>query len=226
MWHTKQVKERRAHRDKQRRQQLESQLLLEQAQREAREMVLKEEKEAKKKTVMEEKLINQQISLIRGQIRQQRKATNQLAAAQRKAIEDEIKKKKKGGRDGDKGKDGIKELEQKGVADILLASPTVVMAEKVVEEERKRQLARSELVRQLEEAETLELKERMRLLRGFFSAWYEEVVTRRSKVRKATAVRDWKLMARVWGAWRKWVGRRRNRREEAAVARELQRNKR
>jgi len=174
---------------------------------------------------MEEKLINHQICLIRGQICQQRKATNQLAAAQRKAIEAEIKKKKD--RKGhNKGKGRVEELEQKGVADILLASPAVVMAEKVVEEERKRQLVRSELVRQLEEAETLELKERMRLLRGFFSAWYEEVVTRRTKVRRAKAVRNWKLMARVWGAWRKWVGHRRNRREEAAVARELQRNKR
>ena len=185
-------------------------------------MVLGEEREARKKTAMEEKLINQQISLVRGQIREQRKATNQLAVTQRKVIEAELKKKKK--KKKEKRESG--ESEQTGLVGMLLASPTVIMAEKIVEDERKRQQTRSELVRQLEEAETRDLKERMRLLRGYFSVWYEEVVAQRAKVRRAVAVREWKEMARAWGAWRRWAVRRKNRREEAAATREMQRNMR
>lgn len=209
-----------------RHQQLESQLLLEQAQREAREIVMKEEKEARKKAALEEKLINQQISIIRGQIREQRKSTNKLAKVQRMAIETELKTKKVKKTEQEGSKKNVSGGEQAGLADVLLSSPTVVMAEKIVEDERKRQQTRLELVRQLEKAETRDLKERMRLLRGFFSAWYEEVISSWGKVRKAGAVRDWKLLGRAWGAWHRWAVHRRNRREAAAATREMQRNMR
>ena len=72
----------------------------------------------------------------------------------------------------------------------------------------------------------LEVKSDIKLLHHSFSAWYESVVVRRAKVGKAVAVRDWRLVMRVWGGWRRFVTERRERRERERAAREMQRMKR
>lgn len=214
------MRERRRLRDHKHHQHMESQLLLRQAQREATVVLQREEREARKKVAVEEKLINQQITLIRGQVREQQRASRHLAVEQRKAIETELKKKNR-----TRQRD-CELFDHGGLSSILASSPTVLIAEEIVKEERKRQQARSELVRQLEEAASRELKEEMKLLRCCFSVWYEGVVERRAKVGKAVAVREWRLMARVWGAWRKWLVQRRNRREQDMATKEMQRNNR
>ena len=47
----------------------------------------------------------------------------------------------------------------------------------------------------------------------------------RARLGKAAAIGDWKLLLRVWQAWRAFVSGRRVRRERDQVARELQREK-
>ena len=182
-------------------------------------VVLREERETRKKVVLEEKLINQQIALIRGQVRERHRTCCHLAAEQRTVIEIELRKNKERERN-------CEVCDHEGLSSILTSSPTVLRAEKIIQEERKRQQTRSELVRQFQEAETRELKEEMKLLRCYFSVWYESVVKRRAKVGKAVAVREWRLMARVWSAWRRWLVATRRKMEEEMATREMQRNKR
>ena len=53
-----------------------------------------------------------------------------------------------------------------------------------------------------------------------------QVMKGRGKLAKAVAVRDWKLVLRVWKAWRRFVQDRRERRARDQLARWLQREKR
>ena len=101
----------------------------------------------------------------------------------------------------------------------------VAEAERLVGEERKRQGTRTELVRQLEEAETAEVKNNLKLLHSCFSRWCQVVIEGRGKMAKAAAVREWRLCARVWAAWRRWVEGCRRRRERDQAARQLQRQR-
>ena len=64
------------------------------------------------------------------------------------------------------------------------------------------------------------------LLHRCFSSWYTAVVEQRAQLGKAAAVCDWKLLLRIWRAWRTFVGQRKARKEREAIARELQREKR
>ncbi len=101
----------------------------------------------------------------------------------------------------------------------------VAEAEKLITEERKRQSTRTELLRQLEEIETLEAKNNVKLLHGCFSRWYQMVLVERGKVAKAATVCEWRLCVRVWGAWAGWVRVCRGRRERDQATRELQRHR-
>ena len=65
----------------------------------------------------------------------------------------------------------------------------------------------------------------IQLLHSCFSRWYTLVVEIRARLGKAAAIGDWKLLLRVWQAWRVFVSGRRVRRERDRVARELQREK-
>ena len=65
----------------------------------------------------------------------------------------------------------------------------------------------------------------VQLLHSCFSRWYTLVVEIRARLGKAAAIGDWKLLLRVWQAWRAFVSGRRVRRERDQVARELQREK-
>ena len=47
----------------------------------------------------------------------------------------------------------------------------------------------------------------------------------RGKLAKAVAVRDWRLVLRVWKAWRKFVQERKERRARDQLARWLQRER-
>ena len=53
-----------------------------------------------------------------------------------------------------------------------------------------------------------------------------QVMKGRGKLAKAVAVRDWRLVLRVWKAWRKFVHERKERRARDQLARWLQREKR
>ena len=107
---------------------------------------------------------------------------------------------------------------------IPLINP-VAEAEKFIKDERKRQSTRIELLKQLEEIETLEAKNNVKLLHNCFSRWYQMVVVERGKVVKAAAVCEWRLLAKVWGAWLGWVGTCQRRRERDQTTRELQRHR-
>ena len=48
----------------------------------------------------------------------------------------------------------------------------------------------------------------------------------RGKLAKAIAIRDWKLVLRVWKAWKRFVVERKERRARDQLARWLQREKR
>ena len=48
----------------------------------------------------------------------------------------------------------------------------------------------------------------------------------RGKLAKAVAIRDWRLVLRVWKAWRRFVQERKERRARDQLARWLQREKR
>ena len=65
----------------------------------------------------------------------------------------------------------------------------------------------------------------VQFLHSCFSHWYTLVVEIRARLGKAAAIGDWKLLLRVWQAWRAFVSGRRVRRERDQVARELQREK-
>ena len=65
----------------------------------------------------------------------------------------------------------------------------------------------------------------VQLLHSCFSRWYTLVVEIQARLGKAAAIGDWKLLLRVWQAWRAFVSGRRVRRERDRVARELQREK-
>ncbi len=104
---------------------------------------------------------------------------------------------------------------------IPIANP-IAEAEQLICEERRRQSTRAALLRQLEEVETTESKNSLKLLHTCFSRWYQQVVTERGRMAKAAAVREWRQLVGVWSAWRKWVSTCRHRREKKKMAGELQ----
>ena len=53
-----------------------------------------------------------------------------------------------------------------------------------------------------------------------------QVMKGQGKLAKAIAIRDWKLVLRVWKAWRRFVVERKERRARDQLARWLQREKR
>ena len=53
-----------------------------------------------------------------------------------------------------------------------------------------------------------------------------QVMKGRGKLAKAVAVRDWRLVLRVWKAWRRFIQERKERRARDQLARWLQREKR
>lgn len=209
-----QVKERRKLRDQRSKQHLESELLLKQAQREAEEVVKKEERLARERAAQEERLFNHQITLVRSQIRERRKFSQQLAMEQREAIERELQQ------------SSLEWGKSRRVDGVLEASPAIVKAEEIIVSERKRRHTRSELIKKLEEAKAHDTKENIKLLHRCFSTWYESIVEQGAKLGKAVVVREWKLMMRVWGGWRRFVSERKARRERDMATREMQRMKR
>ncbi len=205
-----QVKERRQLRDQHIKQRTESKLLLREAQREAEEVVRREEKRAREKTAREEKLLNQQIRLVRSQLREKQEASHHLAVERKAAMEKETKKMK------------LRSLKLEAVEE----GSVLLKAEEIIESEKKRRRTRSELIRQLEQAKAHEAKEGIKLMHRCFSVWYETVVEQRAKLGKAVAVREWKVMVRVWGGWRRYVMLSRASRERDRATREMQRIKR
>ncbi len=119
-----------------------------------------------------------------------------------------------------------KEREQRMVTiETIPVTNPIAEAEQLIADERRRQSTRAALLRQLEEAETIESKSNLKLLHICFSHWYQLVVTERGRMAKAAAVREWRLAVRVWGAWRRWVGMCKQKREKEKTARELQRQR-
>ena len=210
-----QVKERRQLRDEQAKRRKESEQLLRAAQREAQEVVKKEEKMARARAAREEQLLNQQIKIVRSELRERQEISRCLAAEERTAMEKEARRAKR--------RRNVKS-EVIGVEDN--SATLLKAAEDIIESEKKRQRTRSELSRQLEEAKAKEAKEGIVLLHRCFSAWYETVVQRRAKLGKAVAVREWRLMVRAWGGWKRFVMHCRARKERDRVTREMQRVKR
>ena len=207
------MKERRQLRDGHIKRRKESELLLRAAQREAEEVVRREEKVARERTAREEQLLNQQIKIVRSELRERQEASRRHAAEERTAIEKEAKRRKR--------KRNMK-------PDMAVQDSTTLLkaAEDIIESEKKRQRTRSELNRQLEEAKVKDAKEGIVLLHRSFSVWYETVVQRRAKLGKAVAVREWRLMVRAWGGWKRFIMHCRARRERDSVTREMQRLKR
>ncbi len=173
-----------------------------QAQQEAKEIIKNEERLARDKASIEEKLLNQQIVLIRHQLREQQGENRKRAMEQSKRIVET------------EGRDGFE------------TSPVVIQAEEMIKSEKKRQQTRSELFKQLEEAKTRETKEDLRLIHRCFFVWYDVIVRQRAKLNKAVVVREWKLMVKMWGGWKKFVFQRRVRRERDMATREMQRMQR
>ena len=58
------------------------------------------------------------------------------------------------------------------------------------------------------------------------SVIFFQVMKGRGKLAKAVAVRDWRLVLRVWKAWRRFVRERKEKRARDQLARWLQREKR
>lgn len=191
-------------------QRAESELLLREAQREAEEVVRREERLARERAAREEKLLNQQIKLVRTELREKQEASRRLAAEQRTAVNKKVKRLKR-----ISGIETAKEDES-----------VLIQAEEIIESEKKRQRTRSELVRQLEQASAQEAKDGIKLLHRCFSAWYEAVVEQRAKLGKVVAVREWRVMVKVWGAWRKCVLHARASRERDRATKEMQKLKR
>ena len=213
------MRERRKLRDRASQHQVHSELLLQQVQREAAMAVQREEREAQRRAALEEELVNQQVDLLRGQMREQHRASYNRAIEQSKAIETELKRRAVCHEDHHRS-------DHSGLHSVLGASAAVLKAEEVVKEEKKRQRTRVELVQQLEEVEVLELREEMRLLYCCFSLWQRGVVERGAGLKKAVVVREWRLVATMWGGWRRALGRRRDRRERDLATREAQRRER
>lgn len=109
--------------------------------------------------------------------------------------------------------------------DIPSTTDAVEQAEEFIKNERKRQNTRGELLRQLEEAEAIEMKNNFKLLHTCFNRWFQVVLERRGKVVKAVAMSEWKLVVRVWSVWRGWVAHCRARREREQTARQMQRQR-
>ena len=109
--------------------------------------------------------------------------------------------------------------------DIPSTTNAVEQAEEFIKNERKRQHTRGELLRQLEQAEAVEIKNKFKVLHTCFSRWFRVVIEGRGKLVKAVAMSEWKLVVRVWSAWRGWVAHCRARREREQTARQMQRQR-
>lgn len=101
-------------------------------------------------------------------------------------------------------------------------SNAVEQAEEFIKSERRRQNTRGELLRQLEEAQSMEVKNNFRLLHSCFSRWFQVFIEGRGKLSKAATISDWKLLARVW---RGWACHCRAKREQQEDARQMQRHR-
>ena len=221
-----QVKERRRNRDCKQKKRVESELLLKQAQREAEEQVMREERKAKEKAAREEKLMDQQIKLMRSHFRERQEVSRRLGVKQRNAIEREIKKSSSTRQESSSINSARVRRRNKGPMDMLPATSSVLKAEEFVASERKRQHTRSQLIQQLEEAMADETKQNIKLLHHSFSLWYEVVVVRRARMQKVLAVRNWRVMVKVWGAWKRLLVERRASQERDMATKEMQRARR
>lgn len=122
--------------------------LSEQAEREARALVMEEERRVRAKAVEEEKLIEQQMRQLRKELRERERLTRQLALEQTIVNQAEsVSQQRDGG----------------GV---------VREAEDFIQSERRRVSTRMELARQLEEAEVRETKENVKLLHRCFQVGF------------------------------------------------------
>ena len=173
------------------------------AEREARALVMEEERRAKVRAAEEERMIADQMNTLRKELREREMLSRQIALEQSLITEDAT-------RTGQSEGEGA----------------VMAEAEEFIKSERRRVATRMELTRQLEEAEVKEAKENVKLVHHCFQGWWGEVVRERGRMTKAAAVRDWKLVLRVWLAWVKFVRERREKKEREEVSRWLQREKR
>lgn len=195
------MRRRRELREKKKREEEERRKLGEQAQREAKVLVMEEERKAKARAAEEEKLIEQQMKALRKEVREREKLCRQVALEQSLVAEETTRL---------SSEDGAVLME----------------AQKYIKSERQRVATRMELMRQLEEAEIKETKENVKLQHQCFQSWWGQVMKGRGKLAKAMAVRDWKLVLRVWKAWMRFVQERKERKTRDQLARWLQREKR
>lgn len=218
------MKERRKSRDHKQKRHVESELLLKQAHKEAEEQVKREERQEREKTAREEKLMDQQVKLIRSHFKERQKVSRRLAVKQRNAIEREIRKTSSTRLNSSVGSSRMRHRTSREV--VLPVSSTVLRAEEFVAGERKRQHTRSRLIQQLEDAKADETKQSIKLLHRSFSLWYEVVLVRRARLKKVLAVREWRVMVKVWGAWKRLLMERRAGRERDKATKEMQRMRR
>lgn len=212
-----QVKERHRNRDYKQKQRVESELLQKQAQR---EQVRREERQAREKTAREEKLMDQQVKIIRSHFREKQKVSRRLALKQRNAIEREIRN------SSPRVHSPRVRRRSRGLEEVLPVNSVVLKAEEFVASERKRQRTRSQLILQLEETMADETKQNIKLVHHSFSLWYEVVLVHRARLKKVLAVREWRVMVRVWGAWKRLLVERKARRERDMATKEMKRTRR
>ncbi|XP_052253520.1 coiled-coil domain-containing protein 191-like isoform X2 [Dreissena polymorpha] len=182
----KQVKENREKREAELRRQREERQNRKIVQSAAQQLVRQEERQKELDTRREEMEIRKEMAKIRKDMQEERKKNEEKRARERESRQEtELAARVK-------------------VAHDLEAEDGQSIESQRLYEERQRLLAQ-----RVQQLETRVAANNLKIQHRFFSAWYNLVLDKRLKMGKARAMYDWKLLLRVWNAWRGYVRSRR-----------------
>ncbi|GFN99342.1 coiled-coil domain-containing 191 [Plakobranchus ocellatus] len=152
----------------------------------AQKLILKEQKEREQRARHEDQQLKKEMTRIRKEMHEDRKRK-----------EEEMTKKRE-------EKEALERLARKE-----LERQTAVEQREMIESHKQESDRRKKLLLKREMLSARIASLNLQCLHRHFTAWYDLVLSRRLLLGKVKAMADWKLMLRVWGAWRSHVRGRR-----------------
>ncbi|XP_035824833.1 coiled-coil domain-containing protein 191 isoform X1 [Aplysia californica] len=178
----KMVKENREKRQKEEERKKLTTQMKKEARLKAQQLVLKEQKDRDSKMKKEEMETKKEMAKIRKDLQAELRSKEE--ALKREADEKELMNKM-----AREELERQKEAEEKAALEVFRQESS----------KKKQHMVKVELFKAKQAARSL------KILHQHFTAWYDIILAKRLLLGKVKAMSDWKLMVRVWGAWRSHV---------------------
>ncbi|KAK6963713.1 coiled-coil domain-containing protein [Biomphalaria glabrata] len=178
----KMVKENREKREKEGQKKKGDAQLKKEARLQAQQLLLKEQKEREIRARKEEMEMKKEMAKIRKEMHEERRKREEEIRREREE-EEQLNKLAR------------EELERQRAQE----DRDILLTQRLENERKFKQLMKMEVIKSRITSKNLQC------LHRHFTAWYDLVLSRRLLLGKVKAMSDWKLMLKIWGAWRSHV---------------------